>query len=51
MSSLDKNSKDLVEKAERGQWNLECDEKVLESMQNVAGVRKLFNFERNFHLI
>lgn len=31
-------SKELIAKAERGQWNLECDERLLGSMQNVAKV-------------
>lgn len=31
-------SKELIAKAERGQWNLECDERLLGSMQNVANV-------------
>lgn len=34
-----REAEELVGKAERGEWSLECDGKVLELMQNVANVR------------
>ncbi|CRL02241.1 CLUMA_CG015095, isoform A [Clunio marinus] len=36
MSSFNQKSHELFEKAEQAQWSLECDEKLLELMQNIA---------------
>lgn len=46
MTSI-REAEDLVQKAERGEWSLECDGKVLELMQNVANVSvwKLYDFQ------
>lgn len=38
MTSFHEKSQKLIEKAEQCEWNLECDEKLLELMQKVAGV-------------
>lgn len=38
MTSI-REAEELVKKAERGEWSLECDGQVLELMQKVANVR------------
>lgn len=40
-SSQQQSSRELIEKAERCEWSLECDEKLLELMQNVACVSSI----------
>lgn len=38
MSSFHEKGQELINQAEQGEWNLACDEKLLELMQNVASV-------------
>lgn len=38
MTSFREKTQELIEKAEHCEWNLECDEKLLELMQHVAKV-------------
>lgn len=33
------NNEELIKKAERGEWDLECDKQVLDQMKNVAQVK------------
>lgn len=40
MSSFNQKSRELINKAEQGDWSLACDEKLLELMQDVANVSK-----------
>ena len=35
------NNQELIQKAERCEWSLDCDEKLLQIMQSVASVRKI----------
>ena len=45
MTSFHEISEELLKKAEKCEWNLDCDQKLLEIMQNVAGVSKMiFHF-------
>jgi hypothetical protein len=49
MSFDRQKGQELVEQAEEGTWSLECDEKLLGLMQNVASVSKFHDFP--LHLI
>lgn len=48
MSSSAQTNQELIGKAERGEWSLECDEKILLLMQNVASVS--FDISDSLHL-
>lgn len=49
MSSFDQKSRELISKAEQGEWSLACDEKLLDLMKDVANVSLNRDF-RSFSL-